>query len=31
VLQRLQALGYRSVLPEEFETAGDIPALVEAA
>jgi len=31
VLQRLQALGYRSVLPEEFETAGDTPALVGAA
>jgi hypothetical protein len=31
VLQRLQALGYRSVLPEEFETAGETPALAGAA
>jgi peptidoglycan/xylan/chitin deacetylase (PgdA/CDA1 family) len=31
VLQRLQALGYRSVLPEEFEAAGDVPAIVGAA
>jgi peptidoglycan/xylan/chitin deacetylase (PgdA/CDA1 family) len=30
VLQRLQALGYRSVLPEELEPAGDVPAAVGA-
>ena len=31
VLQRLQALGYRSALPEAFETAGDTAELVGAA
>jgi peptidoglycan/xylan/chitin deacetylase (PgdA/CDA1 family) len=31
ILQRLDALGYRCVLPEQFETAGDAPATVTPA
>ena len=31
MLQRLDALGYRCVLPEEFEAVGDLPALAGTA